>query len=86
VALDKGRGVVRLLRGADVDAALYVGDDRTDLDAFRSLRDELGAGRLTAAVCVGVRSDETPEELEREADVLVDGPRGVRGLLQALLD
>src|SRR4051794_29999525 len=86
VALDKGRGIVRLLRGADVDAALYVGDDRTDLDAFRGLRDELAAGRLSAAVCVGVRSDETPEELEREADLLVDGPRGVRGLLQALLD
>ena len=86
VALDKGRGIVRLLRGADVDAALYVGDDRTDLDAFRGLRDELAAGRLNAAVCVGVRSDETPEELVREADLLVDGPRGVRELLQALLD
>ena len=35
---------------------------------------------------VGVRSDETPDELEREADVLVEGPRGVRDLLQALLD
>ncbi len=85
VALDKGRGIVRLLRGADVDAALYVGDDRTDLDAFRGLRDEVAAGRLSSAVCVGVRSEETPEELESEADVLVDGPRGVRQLLAALL-
>ena len=86
VALDKGRGIVRLLRGADVDTALYVGDDRTDLDAFRGLRDEAAAGRLDATICVGVRSDETPEELEREADVLVDGPPGVRLLLEALLD
>lgn len=86
VALDKGRGIVRLLRGTDVEAAVYVGDDRTDLDAFRGLRDEAAAGRLTTALCVGVRSDETPEELERDADLLVDGPVGVRGLLQALLD
>lgn len=85
VTLDKGRGILRLLRGADVDRALYVGDDRTDLDGFRALRAEHEAGRLAAAVCVGVRSEETPEELEREADLLVDGPRGVRELLRALL-
>lgn len=85
VAIDKGRGIQRLLRSADVDAALYVGDDRTDLDAFRGLREEAASGRLQTAVCIGVRSEETPEELEREADLLVDGPRGVRDLLQALL-
>jgi trehalose 6-phosphate phosphatase len=74
------------LRGTDLDAAIYVGDDRTDLDAFRSLRDEVTAGRLRTAVCVGVRSDETPEELQAGADLLVDGPKGVRDLLRALLD
>ncbi|MCW2990239.1 MAG: otsB, partial [Solirubrobacterales bacterium] len=84
VPLDKGRGIQRLLRDAKVDAAVYVGDDRTDLDAFRGLREEVAAGRLQTAVCVGVRSDETPDELEAQADVLVDGPRGVRELLQAL--
>ncbi len=86
VAIDKGRGVSRLLRGAHVDAALYVGDDRTDVDAFRALRADAASDRLRHAVCVGVRSEETPEELTREADVLVDGPRGVRELLVALLD
>ena len=82
--LDKGRGVQRVLREADVDVALYAGDDRTDIDAFRGLREEVAAGRLRTALCVGVRSDETPEELEAEADLLVDGPRGVRELLEAL--
>jgi trehalose 6-phosphate phosphatase len=33
---------------------------------------------------VGVRSDETPRELEDQADLLVDGPHGVRTLLSAL--
>jgi trehalose 6-phosphate phosphatase len=86
VALDKGRGIARLLRQAgDVRAAMYVGDDRTDLDAFRGLRRLEEEGRLTTALCVGVRSEETPEEIEREADLLVDGPLGVRELLRALL-
>jgi trehalose 6-phosphate phosphatase len=86
VALDKGRGIARLLQEADdVQTAMYVGDDRTDLDAFRGLRRLEEEGRLTRALCVGVRSEETPEEIEREADLLVDGPLGVRELLRALV-
>jgi trehalose 6-phosphate phosphatase len=85
VQIDKGRGIQRLLRDADVDAALYVGDDLTDLDAFAGLRALVASGRLGSVLCVGVRSDETPERLEEEADRLVDGPIGVRALLEALL-
>ena len=86
VAIDKGKGVVSLLRVGESDAALYVGDDTTDLDAFRGLRGLVDEGRLSEAICVGVRSDETPPELEREADLLVEGPMGVRSVLEALLD
>ena len=85
IELDKGRGIHWLLRDADLDAALYVGDDRTDIDAFRGLRELVEGGRLATSVCVGVRSEETPGELEAAADSLVDGPRGVRALLEALL-
>ena len=85
VELKKGRGVNLLLDGTDITAALYVGDDRTDLDAFEALRRVAADGRLQAAVCVGVASDETPPELEAQADVLVDGPVGVRALLSALV-
>jgi trehalose 6-phosphate phosphatase len=84
VAIDKGRGVRRLLAGRDLAAGLYVGDDRTDLDAFAALRELVAAGELGAAVCVGVRSDETLPELEEASDLLVDGPLGVRELLSAL--
>jgi trehalose 6-phosphate phosphatase len=86
VPLDKGRGIHWLLRDCDLDHAVYVGDDRTDIDAFRGLRELVDGGRLSGAVAVGVRSDETPGELETAADLLVDGPRGVRQLLTALLD
>jgi trehalose 6-phosphate phosphatase len=84
VALNKGRGVEHLLDGAKMANAVYVGDDSTDLDAFESLRRLAEEGLLESALCVGVRSDETPAELEAQADVLVDGPVGVRTLLTAL--
>ena len=85
VDIDKGRGIRRLLRDADLKAAVYVGDDRTDIDAFEGLRTLVEQGRLGAAACIGVRSDETPRELEEAADTLVDGTAGVRELLEALL-
>jgi trehalose 6-phosphate phosphatase len=85
VALDKGLGIAALLRGAPVTAAMYAGDDTTDLDAFRGLRELVQSGELESAVCVAVSSDEAPPELAREADLTVDGTGAVRGLLEALL-
>jgi trehalose 6-phosphate phosphatase len=85
VVLDKSLGITTLLRGVDLDAAVYVGDDTTDLDAFRGLRAFVGSGALASAVCVAVSSDEAPPELAQEADLTVDGPAGVRELLEALL-
>jgi trehalose 6-phosphate phosphatase len=81
VPIDKGRGIRWLLEEPPAAGALYVGDDHTDVDAFAGLREVMGA----RAVCVGVRSEETPEELEAAADVMVDGPSGVRELLELLL-
>src|SRR3954468_7051963 len=86
VELDKGRGIKRLLAGQDLDAAVYVGDDLTDLDAFAALRSLRDEGALTTALCVGVESDETPPGLVEGADLLVDGPQGVRALLTTLAD
>ena len=85
VRIDKGAGIVGLLRDTDLAAALYVGDDRTDIDAFHGLSELVEMGRLGTAVRIGVRSDEGPQELEDEADVMVDGTQGVRELLKALL-
>jgi trehalose 6-phosphate phosphatase len=84
VTLDKGRGITRLLEGQDLDGALYVGDDLTDLDAFAALRARRDDGTLETALCVGVESDETPPALADGADLLVDGPAGVRALLSTL--
>lgn len=85
VRIDKGAGIVRLLRDLELSAAIYVGDDLTDVDAFRGLDELRETGRVGAVVKVGVHSDEGPPQLEGEADVMVDGTAGVRDLLHRLL-
>lgn len=88
IRIDKGAGVTRLLTevGRDVQVALYVGDDTTDLDAFRALGELVREGRLRRAVRVGVQSEEGPSQITAEADLVIDGPEGVRRLLSALSD
>jgi trehalose 6-phosphate phosphatase len=91
VALDKGLGVTALLRsaaagnGSPVASALYVGDDSTDVDAFRALHGLVQDGTLQRVVCVAVASEETPAALRESADLTIEGQDGVRGLLEALL-
>jgi trehalose 6-phosphate phosphatase len=86
VTIDKGSGILALLDGAPIDAALFVGDDRTDLDAFRALARLAEEGRLKYALRVAVQSDEGPSELGSEADLVVEGTAGVRELLEMLTD
>jgi trehalose 6-phosphate phosphatase len=80
----KDAAVAALLATDGVTAAVYAGDDRTDLDAFRRLRELERGGELKVAVCVGVASEEGPAELAEEADLTVDGPGGWLALLEAL--
>lgn len=82
----KDAAVAALLAADGVKAAVYAGDDRTDLDAFRRLRELRGAGELEVAICVDIASDEGPPELAEESDLTVDGPAGWLALLEALAE
>jgi trehalose 6-phosphate phosphatase len=82
----KDAAVAALLAADGVTAAIYAGDDRTDLDAFRRLRELRDEGELETAVCVGVISPEAPPQLAGEADLLVDGPAGWLAMLEALAE
>jgi len=85
VTIGKDTAVEDLLAAkVEVRHAIYAGDDRTDLDAFEGLRQMRARGELETAVCVGVLSAEGPPELEREADLTVDGPAGWLAILRAL--
>ncbi len=82
----KDAAVTALLGGTEIVIAVYAGDDRTDLDAFRRLREMRAEGRLQAAACIGVASAEAPPELAGESDLIVDGPAGWLAMLEALAD
>ncbi len=83
VEVHKGQAVRELVERSEPAAALYAGDDVTDLDAFRTLTELAGDGAL-AVVRVGVRSDDGPAEIVEQADVVVDGVAGMQSLLAAL--
>ena len=70
VETDKGTAVQALLGRSGATRALYAGDDTTDLDAFRGLRD----AELEHAVRIAVASAEGPRELQDAADIVVAGP------------
>jgi trehalose 6-phosphate phosphatase len=82
----KDAAVASLLAGEQIAAAVYAGDDRTDLDAFRRLRELRGSGELASAVCVGIVSPEAPPELPEESDLIVDGPAGWLAILEWLAE
>lgn len=78
VDADKGTAVRRLLAERGLRRALYIGDDTTDLDAFR------GLDGLDVAVRIAIASPDGPEELGREADVVLGGTDAVAELLRQL--
>ncbi|MFL5832772.1 MAG: trehalose-phosphatase [Solirubrobacterales bacterium] len=80
----KDGAIASLLAEDGVDRAAYAGDDRTDLDAFRRLRELRQEGQLSAGVCVGVLSAEAPAELAEESDLTVAGLDGWLEILEWL--
>jgi trehalose 6-phosphate phosphatase len=86
VPIDKGHAVRDLVRRKRPRAALFGGDDATDLDAFDALDALVEEGELETAVRVGVRSDEGPAEIVERADLVVDGVEGFTRVLAALAE
>jgi trehalose 6-phosphate phosphatase len=79
--MHKGEAVSVLAAELDARGFLFAGDDLGDVEAFQAvarLRDEGLAGFL---VCSGSEEQKALVEL---ADVVVDGPDGVMGLLRRL--
>lgn len=84
VRVDKGQAIAELVRRTGVRAAVFGGDDVTDLDGFAALDALVADGTLDAAVKVGVRSDEGPAGIVEQADVVVDGVGGFVSVLELL--
>jgi trehalose 6-phosphate phosphatase len=82
--VDKGSALVGLVREMSASSDLYCGDDLGDLPAFAAVRTLRGEGIPGCAVASG--SQETPEVVAAEADMVVDGPAGVVKVLTAIAD
>src|ERR687898_530290 len=70
IRADKGTAVRTLVEEYRPEKAMFIGDDTTDLDAFRELE---------------LLREEGPQEIRIEADIVVDGVEGVGRVLRALL-
>jgi trehalose 6-phosphate phosphatase len=74
----KGTAVTSLLASHALHRALYAGDDTTDLDGFMAL------DGLELAIRVAVQSAEGPADLAQRADIVVDSPASLAGVLAGL--
>jgi trehalose 6-phosphate phosphatase len=69
LAIDKGTAVSEVIRAHGLRSALYLGDDRTDLDAFRALR-QLAKDGTCQGLSVAVQNDEVAE-VATDADLVL---------------
>lgn len=85
IQVNKGTALRGLVTLHELEAALFIGDDTTDVDAFQAAR-ALRSESLCQIYGVGVLSDSTPEPVRENADWFVEGVVGVEALLAWLLE
>ena len=83
IEINKGVAFRHLIETHQLDAALYIGDDTTDVDAFIVAR-ELREANQCYSLAVGVESDDMPFAVEDNADMMVSGVSGVEDFLSWL--
>lgn len=82
VKVDKGSAARDLIREYQLRAAIYLGDDFTDLDAFRAIHESKAPD--FDSICLVVIDKETAPEVEEGADFTLDGVSGVERFLEWL--
>jgi trehalose 6-phosphate phosphatase len=82
VPSDKGDAVREVVASSGAREVLVAGDDLGDLAAFAAATQLAADG--VGALRVAVRSAEAPERLLADADLVVEGPPGLRDLLERL--
>jgi trehalose 6-phosphate phosphatase len=79
--LDKGTAVTTLVQERGLRFLLYAGDDTTDIDGFRAVKD-LAAQSDGIGIRLAVSYPDTPDALLRAADFSVPGVRGVHTVIE----
>ncbi len=84
--VSKGTAFEKIVMDREINAAVFLGDDMTDVDAFRALRRLRDAGVLKAGLAIGVLSADTHPTVIAESDMLLDGVDQVAELFVAIAD
>jgi len=83
VKVNKGTAALELIKEYNLRSCIYLGDDLTDIDAFRAIhtaRQDLDFKGLA----IGVTSQEMPENLVEETDFTLNGVEDVERFLKWL--
>ena len=80
VAIDKGTSLRTLVQERNLNGALVLGDDVTDVNMFKAAA-ELQAGGSVKAVNIGVVGDETPAEVMETTEYRLAGVDEVEAFL-----
>jgi trehalose 6-phosphate phosphatase len=83
LAIDKGTVVRDLVREHGLRGIVYLGDDLTDIDAFRAVRELREEGEVLG-LTAGVAGAEAPAALAGVSDILLPGPQAASQFLRAL--
>ena len=81
VEVSKGTAVLELIKEYDLRSGVYLGDDITDIDAFRALRSACHDMDFRG-LAIGIAGPEMPEELTAEVDFTLNGVRDVERFLE----
>ncbi len=83
VRMDKGTGILDLIQEYNLQGGVYLGDDLTDIDAFRAIHTACRDLDFQG-FAIGVISQEMPAKLAEEADFTLNGVDDVERFLKWL--
>lgn len=84
VKINKGVAFQQLIETHNLSAAMYIGDDTTDVDAFVVAR-QLRETDTCYSLAIGVESDDMPSAVADTADMMVSGVSDVEAFLSWLV-
>ena len=78
---NKGTATLDLIRGYNLQGGIYLGDDLTDVDAFKAIHSASHDSDFQG-FAIGITSQEMPEKLVAEADFTLNGVNDVERFLK----
>lgn len=78
IGVNKGTATLKLIKSYNLEGGIYIGDDNTDIDAFKAIHTPQSDFQ---GLAIGVISKEMPQDLTKEADLTLNGVADVERFL-----